>query len=507
MDSTFQFLVYNVSHIDMVLGLRVENPGREQGCDKAVSEDVFARPKFHTFNETSQRVLNLIKLSEEKDISLAVLKDTVEEIVRSKDQYYEPEPKKVRRDTKKIPAGLNTLRSTADKTISRIQDMHLHGTDKEKIELNNKGSIVIDAVYFPLIAQVVPTWLEENQHHSGVGKVQQIIYLATGSGKPRNKKLDPLCDSTTVLAQIMKIFIETVYSNVKVEVVDSGIGVFQYDLNVKFVKNVLLPKLEQYRQSIVSSVGEDWHNLFQVSIALTDGSPARMAALSASLRKYRPTYLHMWQLKTFWHRRCLLRSDLKVESFETVETRPSIAVEALDSFTKLLVSEMKLFKQSFEETVSGPNVLKSVWLRKSNKPVLSVLMVKRPDEEQPRLYRGMNVEVSLPTGSLCAERNVIGTALAADPGLRREDFRMIGIFSMTLERPGTPVSDQERKKTSKQRSLSQDSLPVGEFVALNPISPCGACNEWLKKIAEVNPSFKVVTFPNTSCSEVFVKEV
>ena len=27
---------------------------------------------------------------------------------------------------------------------------------------------------------------------------------------------------------------------------------------------------------------------------------------------------------------------------------------------------------------------------------------------------------------------------------------------------------------------------------LNPIKPCGACMEWLKKIAEVNPRFSVM---------------
>jgi hypothetical protein len=29
---------------------------------------------------------------------------------------------------------------------------------------------------------------------------------------------------------------------------------------------------------------------------------------------------------------------------------------------------------------------------------------------------------------------------------------------------------------------------------MNPLKPCGACSEWLKKIIEVNPSFSVVTF-------------
>jgi len=41
----------------------------------------------------------------------------------------------------------------------------------------------------------------------------------------------------------------------------------------------------------------------------------------------------------------------------------------------------------------------------------------------------------------------------------------------------------------------------------NPIPPCGACYEWLKKIAEVNPDFKVVTFTSAQCDAIFVKPV
>lgn len=43
--------------------------------------------------------------------------------------------------------------------------------------------------------------------------------------------------------------------------------------------------------------------------------------------------------------------------------------------------------------------------------------------------------------------------------------------------------------------------------ALNPINPCGACKEWLKKIALVNPDFVVLTFPSMICDSVFVRPV
>ena len=47
----------------------------------------------------------------------------------------------------------------------------------------------------------------------------------------------------------------------------------------------------------------------------------------------------------------------------------------------------------------------------------------------------------------------------------------------------------------------------GGEVALNPLDPCGACMEWLKKIAEVNPDFVVLTFTNTACEKCYTTPI
>ena len=39
---------------------------------------------------------------------------------------------------------------------------------------------------------------------------------------------------------------------------------------------------------------------------------------------------------------------------------------------------------------------------------------------------------------------------------------------------------------------------------MNPLRPCGACHEWLKKIAEVNPQFRVVTFTDAKIEGVYI---
>ena len=109
------------------------------------------------------------------------------------------------------------------------------------------------------------------------------------------------------------------------------------------------------------------------------------------------------------------------------------------------MAELIRFKEEFyaiQEDKTIETDLSSFWLRKTKKPVLAVLLVQKPGQ-RPKLYRGTNMEVSMPTGSLCAERNVIGSALADDLSLRRQDLKVIVVYSVgTLDASrGIPVKD------------------------------------------------------------------
>jgi cytidine deaminase len=42
---------------------------------------------------------------------------------------------------------------------------------------------------------------------------------------------------------------------------------------------------------------------------------------------------------------------------------------------------------------------------------------------------------------------------------------------------------------------------------LNPLKPCGACQEWLKKISECNPQFAVITFTDHLCRGIYVNQI
>ena len=77
------------------------------------------------------------------------------------------------------------------------------------------------------------------------------------------------------------------------------------------------------------------------------------------------------------------------------------------------------------------------------------------------------MEVSMPTGSLCAERNVIGSAFADDVTLRRRDLKLIAVYSaLPPKRPSVPslasfaLPPLSALQSSRKDSIeSTDSLP------------------------------------------------
>lgn len=70
----------------------------------------------------------------------------------------------------------------------------------------------------------------------------------------------------------------------------------------------------------------------------------------------------------------------------------------------------------------------------------------------------------MPTGSLCAERNVIGTALSDDLSLRRSDLRMIAVLSVSMsdELP-TPRIRQVCQPAASSANPSCRNGPIFSF--------------------------------------------
>ena len=190
--------------------------------------------------------------------------------------------------------------------------------------------------------------------------------------------------------------------------------------------------IDSIRDEMASKLYEKWKDSFRLTLSFADGSSARISAINAALKPYRPSYMHFWQLKTFWNETKICGDDIDCHSFEEISTEPAVPIDQTENTVRLAVAELIQFKQEFEyiqrAEPSIENDLSSFWLRKTKKPVLAVLLVQKPGQ-RPKLYRGTNMEVSMPTGSLCAERNVIGSALADDLTLKRQDLKVVCVYS------------------------------------------------------------------------------
>lgn len=366
------------------------------------------------------------------------------------------------------------------------------------------------AVLFPLLAAVTTAWLR-----GAASKARRrVVVLASGRAQPRDVGADTCGNSTECTAQLMVRFLTAAYpeeSFIAVALHHDG-DAFRYDANLHFCHNMLLPILDAEREDVAQESGDGWPDRLSVTLALCDGTHSRLQVLSQSLREYRPEMSHLSPLKAFWHSCSLRPSDVDRESYQRAfEAAPPSDVATLtDPALCVLIAEViahrnnflfaqprehgRTLKHTLSEAGKAPRSnstgvleggdLECFWLRKTNKPVLSVLLVQR--EGGPlRMHRGINLEVSMPTGSLCAERNVIGTAFAADPSLRRQDLRAIAVLAVD----------------------GDGDIAAGPLRGRNPLGPCGACMEWLRKIYEVNPSFRVLTFQDESCRHVFVKTV
>ena len=206
--------------------------------------------------------------------------------------------------------------------------------------------------------------------------------------------------------------------------------------------------------------------------------------------------------------------QVEFHEFETWETRPSIAVSEASPDVQRLVKELVRHKRRFEQVRSASrggaagagkgHELGSFWLRKTRKCVLCMLMVKRAGEEEPTFFAGMNIEVSMPTGTLCSERNAIGTALASDPSLKRCDMKMIAVLSVALDPPTfalpppTPAAAAEEGSEARTAVGATPLLPTTSSGSGVPSSPGGLAAVGARAPPSPSPEQRQPKRPRTS---------
>lgn len=590
-----EVLVHNVSHTDIILGLNMPKSSKDPTSGSVENDFCLSRPRFSFMDTYCRKVLDALK-QDEKIVEFPCYERSEEDSrYRIKDE-----------PTGVVPTGLalpDDPSLMADTNEVRVRGRDLakldadHETAPWPLSPREKTQYPINYVFFPLLATLLPRWRTQIEERKYPRNVKRVLILVTGVGTPRNWTHSVSGNSTEVCAQVMERFLKRVDPDITVVRIHSDTNIFRYDDNLRFVDKDFAPVMNAWRDAHAKGLpypdeltpstaisetpfNADWRNSMSVTLSAADGSTARTHAIRESLRPFRPTFFHFWQLKTFWHETKIVDDDLEVHSFETMETVPAVDASRLrDLHVQLVVQEMKAFREEMIETLRrGQHDISKFWLRKTHKPVLAVLLVQSRGMSRPVLYRGTNMEVSMPTGSLCAERNVIGTALAANPELKREDLKLIAVLAIpTLEEMSekpirrvdssasmgstTLASNQEVIVRDRQMSIGSEqdewvlpieqqqqsqgldqsftivqtlennpssqeseSTPVRKIRLfsrsaghnkhrksvliqnskdLNPLAPCGACNEWLKKISESNPYFTILTFTDAECHGVY----
>ncbi|CAJ1949917.1 unnamed protein product [Cylindrotheca closterium] len=679
-----ELMVYNVSHTDMVFSLdtpanttgtssNADHSSQPSSPETPLEDDSFClcRPRFSTFDYFSKKVAEVLQsLGTESLVKFPRYErcdETNRYTIKSEPMLGQlpigfslPTPSSSSSDNN------NDSNKSLHVTCNELNDLRLRGRDSSRIaNIQDSDSISLNAVFFPLLGTLMPQWqgMIQQKYSAGQKQPKQVLFLVSGVGSPRNWTHSMTGNSTQMCAKLMQHYLQTLYPHLIVVRVHSETNIFRYDENISFVQNELMPCIQAYRDAHAKGLPypdevmntksptkvslalmnsgrmmenlpfmNDWKKSFHVTLSFGDGSPARNHAIQAALRTYRPTYYHCWQLKTFWHESKIVDSDIEIHSFEEMETVPALSTKQLQDkpLVMQVVDEIKTFSMEMTRIMSFDNHdIQKFWLRKTHKPVLAVLAVQMPDG-RIKLYRGTNMEVSMPTGSLCAERNVIGTALADNPSLKRQDLKAIAVLSvpkpskhqfgrlvrsgsvasycsmpslapdfdngespklmpsystetLVVEQQGSPVfqdlTNDRRPRAFSNASASPSlmavsrtpplhpnsitntaaepgtapvppSITLGPAAAaaaavmqpkspirrvsvyhglennnkrikqkttrsrkrhlfvhsnddMNPLRPCGACNEWLKKIAESNPYFQILTFTDADCNGVY----
>jgi hypothetical protein len=90
---------------------------------------------------------------------------------------------------------------------------------------------VVYAVYFPLIAAIIPKWLGivSAKPRFSVPGCRKILFLVSGAGLPRDPLADPANNSTEATAKLISFYIDTFFGDIlTVPIHSAEAGMFRY---------------------------------------------------------------------------------------------------------------------------------------------------------------------------------------------------------------------------------------------------------------------------------------
>ena len=292
-----ELLVHNISHSDLYVMLKKTGPDGKELSD----ENYLARPKFSEFQPASEAVVR--HLDEHS-------KHSSPEVLTCSSKYKVKYPVGLGLTHKGAVSGATVRDASEPGGHPPWERFHLRGFKRHDGQAPKlpDGVPRIVSVYLPLVAVLIPEWLRVLKRRTisaGDPPPRKVLLLVSGAGQPRDTDANPQDNSTEGTSRIIQRFVQACYPDIEVICIPSNWSIFRYDDNVNFVKQQVLPVVESKRRNVVEEHGEDWGKRLRVTLSLSDGAPARISAINASMRSYRPDYLHIWRTKTFWDEQVL----------------------------------------------------------------------------------------------------------------------------------------------------------------------------------------------------------
>ncbi|GLE08746.1 hypothetical protein PINS_up020161 [Pythium insidiosum] len=254
-----EFLVHNISHSDLIVELSWLRDD-DTSAPHHVPTSILARPKFSLFQQTSKAIM-----------------DRVEELLRAAaEQKQQQQPQTQPQDAARVaetdsptgrraqlhPSLLDIVPEHTGRSrrvrwkakcvdtqspigfklhecpipITELQDFRLRGgLDTVEVVQKHWTRVGITAVYFPLIALLIPKWLEVLREFKSE-RSKQLIYLISGAGIPRNVAHCMQGNSTEITARLITIFVRQYYPQTEVFQVHSGSNIFRcVDMSPPFI--------------------------------------------------------------------------------------------------------------------------------------------------------------------------------------------------------------------------------------------------------------------------------
>ena len=225
-----EVLIHNVSHKDLLMSVCRADDTLPDGTVTRSDRCRRAKPAFSAFHPVSRALHRLLEAKEHGGVNVASADDLLEcpaiadhlngsasSIVaglRVKQRGRSLQVSSSREPTTRpltahdvvlqasLPPPANPSATSAGGATTDATGKFA-GSDEE---LEQDGLAVV-AVYFPLIAVLVPKWLDVSYDKT----CRQRIYLISGSCTPRNPEMEMSDNSTEATAKLIKLFLGLVY--------------------------------------------------------------------------------------------------------------------------------------------------------------------------------------------------------------------------------------------------------------------------------------------------------